>query len=60
MMISDDKIVIISAVRLESDCFTEHCKICLSNQGFAAISCSACPVWGIICHVVLVILYWKN
>lgn len=28
-MISDDKIVI-SDVRLESDCFTGHCKVCLS------------------------------
>lgn len=47
VMISDDKIVI-NAVRLESGCFTGHCKICLSNEDFAAISCSACPVWSII------------
>lgn len=46
-MISVDKIVI-SALRLESDCFTGHCKICLSNEGFAALSCSACSVWSII------------
>lgn len=46
VMISDDKIVM-SAVRLESDCFTGHCKICLSSEGFAAISCSVCSVWGI-------------